>query len=212
MTAQPRPGGEALPELARTGNVDLVIVPAGYDGVSLALQRRLVHEARCPVLLVRSGARAGGVLVAVSPSNACEPALAMAVTEARRRGARLTAVYCRALDDTLPQASVDAHLVLPAPDGTGPPRDLATNRVIVMLESLAVVANLISTYGDPAIEVVRQAGYLDAELVVVSAALYPRRHPSARGSFVEEVAVNAACSVLVVSDGAASASLPDAAA
>ncbi len=165
---------------------------------------RVVRHARGPVLVARRGPRSGKILAVTDLSGPPFPAITTATEEARRRGGALTVLYnVEPALRTIGQEVVSSLVLLFSNDLTAEHRRRgAEARLAGTLERLGVKGDTVVTRGATAAAVLRLAGELPAELVVVvgsSGSTLPGR--VLFGSVIEAIVRFASCSVLVVRRG-----------
>jgi nucleotide-binding universal stress UspA family protein len=159
----------------------------------------VVRHAECPVLVARGRADRGKVVVATDLSLASLPALRVAAEEARRRRARLMAIF--ALE--LPPAELNlGGAVVPAPpeDPRSHPaqRSAAERRLAGFLRQAEVPAEPVVAEGAVAASIIALCEQPGTELAVVGTTGGRRLERVFLGGVAEAVVRRARCSVLTV--------------
>ncbi len=184
--------GAAHEEILRRAaafHADVVVVGA-YGHVTA----RVVHRARCNVLVARTseGPGGGGVVAAAEPAELAPGALGAAAEEAKRRGAPLEVV------DAIGFLDVEAAWVVEmgTPGSHDPDvrmRDLARRRLAASVAAIGVDAECEVLDRPAARSIAHEARSIGADLVVVG-----QRDSFALATLAEKIARTAPCSVLVV--------------
>jgi nucleotide-binding universal stress UspA family protein len=192
-------------ERAEAWGADVIVLGScGTTGVARALlgsvAERVVRFSHGPVLVTRPGPRTGWVLAATDLSDPSWPAVAAAGVEARRRGARVTLVHSL---DTMMQTVWAAGTAVvipfrPSPEARAEAFKTADERLQKALSRTGAEGETAVLEGPPAADIVRLAGELPAELVVVGTAGRTGLRRTLLGSVAEAVVRDAPCSVLVV--------------
>ncbi len=200
-----RPPYAVIVEYADQIKADLVVVGSrGGTGLRLSLlgsvAEAVVRHASCPVLVARPSPVSGRIIVATDLSDPSLPALVAADAEARRRGARLTAVHCLDLPPTL--MAFGAAPLPPAPSQLPDSRAAlvkdADARLRAALQEVGISGAEVAVYQGPAAAAITEhADTSSAELVVVGTHGKTGFVRLLIGSVAESVARHAPCSVLV---------------
>lgn len=191
---------------AERRNIDLLLVGShGRTGVARLLlgnvAEKVVRHAHCPVLVARPRSGTGAVLVATDFSDAAQPAVAMAVQEAKRQGVRIAIIHSIDLSPGLTEGLSFAAGVVPyvAPaEVSSELREAVDGMLANVLQRFGVEGERIVAEGPPAAAIVRTAEHLGANLVVVGTVGRTGLPRLLLGSVAEAVVRSAPCSVLVV--------------
>lgn len=160
---------------------------------------RVVRYASGPVLVAREGEANGRLLVATDFTEGSRPAVEVAASLARSRGAEVTLVHV-----LRPTSSLLSSALMPLGDTWTPPPKSAMDELRAL--GASTLAGLAKTHGfarweqlegEPADAILARAASLDAEMIVMGSR---GRRGLARlvlGSVAEDVIGGARCSVLV---------------
>jgi nucleotide-binding universal stress UspA family protein len=165
---------------------------------------QVIRHAPCPVLVARSSAQPGVVLVATDLADPALPVFSAAAAEAHRRNGHLVAVHCVDVTPLLAEpigATAGAAGHWPVPDAIARARREAQERLAAALERFQVAGESRVAEGSAARTIVALAAEVQAELVVVGTRSRSGLARLMRGSVAEQVARRARCSVLVVPVG-----------
>ena len=190
---------------AEQRSVDLLVIGShGSDGGTRFMlgdvAEKVVRHAHGPVLVARPRPGSGVILVATDFSDASLPAVAAAVEEARRTGARLSIMHTVDLSPGLLAGlelstgvmAYGAPSVLPAEL-----REAVDDMLSGALARLGADGDRIVVEGQPAAAIVHTAAELRADLVVLGTVGRTGLPRLLLGSVAEAVVRNAPCSVLV---------------
>jgi nucleotide-binding universal stress UspA family protein len=197
-----------LVEQAETLGADLVVVGGrGATGLKRLLlgsvASRVVRHAHAAVLIARESPRSGQVLVGTDFSDPSLTAVGAAVSEARRRAAKLTIVHSVGLIGNLVPSMEGLQMVATvSAERRQSLYDAATTRLTEALSRFHAEGNPVVMEGDAAVGITSVAEDLPAELVVVGTAGATGLRRMLLGSVAETVVELAPCSVLVVRPGA----------
>ncbi len=185
---------------AQAFEADLVVVDASSPGGSAEnLVESVIRHAPCAVLAARPSPQTGNVLVASDLLDPALPAVATAVDEAHRRhghillahnvDTRLTGLGWGMLTTLI---GIVSDPLLAEVEGA------AAHRTKDALARFGAEGETILAHGAPAASVLRLAGTLPAELVVIGSPGETSLKSLLFGSVVETIVHWAPCSVLVV--------------
>jgi hypothetical protein len=155
-----------------------------------SISERVVRYANCSVLVARSHRRTDQILAATDLSDASFPAVAAAAEVASRRKASLTILHCA----ESPRAGAKSK---PSVKALGVDADIA-ERLMQLAARKGVKGRLEVCEGEPGEAIVRKAGELEAELIVVGTRGRAGLSRVMFGSVAETVARIASCPVLAV--------------
>jgi nucleotide-binding universal stress UspA family protein len=202
--------GVAYAEIVRRAEAwqaDLLLVGSrGHTGLTRALlgsvAEKVVRYAHCPVLVFRPSRHTGVVLAATDLSDASLPAVAMAVSEARVRGARLMVAHV--VDDWYSvygsSAGVFFGISAPLPPAGAREASLALLRGALdqAVKRFDGEGEVLVLEGKPAAAIARAVEERDVELLVIATHGRTGLSRLLVGSVAEELVRLASCSVLVV--------------
>ncbi len=185
---------------ARRWKSDLIVLSGQrrrfLRGMLGSVTERVVRCAPCPVLVVKSGSGAGGVLAATDLTDPAFPVVHAGAREARRLGLPLTVVHAIPF---VPTGMLRGHAVGSlSPMGRGELRRAFRGQLDRALDTLSVKAAVRVEDGEPADVVARLSEALSATLVVVGTRGRGGFWRLLLGSVAEEIVSAAPCSVLVV--------------
>ncbi len=168
--------------------------------------QKIVRYAHCPVLVARPRPGRGRVLAATDFSDAALPAIAAAAEEARRTGARLTAMHAVDVGVSMAAATSSAFgsaYATVQPDVVASLLVVARTMLQDALARLRVEGDVHVTEGAPAAAIQRAVLDFAPEILVLGTAGRTGLRRVFLGSVAESVVRDAACSVLVVRLGTA---------
>jgi nucleotide-binding universal stress UspA family protein len=192
---------------AEAARADLVVVgnqgASGLARVVLgSVADKVVRHAHCPVLVARPSPRSGAILVATDFSPPSRAALIAADREAARRSGSTRLTVVNSLDLPPDLMGFGFAPLVPAPvglpDARPALREGAQKRLAGELRETGVQASTLVGEGPAALDIVRIAESLPAELVVLGTSGRTGLRRVILGSVAEAVVRRAPCSVLVV--------------
>ncbi|WP_182113791.1 universal stress protein [Actinotalea sp. JY-7876] len=183
--------------LERSRDAALLVVPAG-EGAGAWLAYRLAASARCPVALVPARRPSGvrSVVVGVDGSPDGRAALAFALAEAVRSGARLEVLRAWDAPTVPPAAILPTHGLA---DALRESEVVALREMLAPFEGAGVPLSRRLVRGRPARALLEAAR--DAQLLVVGAHGDEGLDGAALGSVSHEVVLHAPCPVVVAHAG-----------
>jgi nucleotide-binding universal stress UspA family protein len=185
---------------AQSFEADLVVADAAEPGApGSALVESLVRHAPCAVLAARPSPRTGNVLVASDLLDPSLPAVAAAVDEANRRHGSILLVHNVDTRFSGPGWGILTTLIGIVSDGlVAEVQGAARSRTAAALARFGAKGETVLAHGAAAASVLRLAGTLPAELVVIGSPGESSLRAVLFGSVVETIVHWAPCSVLVV--------------
>jgi len=154
-----------------------------------SISERVVRYANCSVLVARSHRRTDHILAATDLSDASFPAVAAAAEVAARRKASLTILHCAESPKAGAKSKPSAKLGIDAG---------IADRLKQLAARKGAKGHLEVCEGEPGEAIVRKAGELEAELIVVGTRGRAGLSRIMFGSVAETVARIASCPVLAV--------------
>ena len=185
---------------AQAFGADLVVVDAAEpEARNGRFVESVVRHAPCAVLAARPSPRTGNVLVASDLLDPALPAVATAVDEARRRHGNILLVHNVDTRFAGPGWGILTTLIGIVSDGlVAEVQSAARSRTTEALERFGAEGEVVLAHGAPGASVLRLAGKLPAELVVIGSPGESSLRTVLFGSVVETIVHWAPCSVLVV--------------
>ncbi len=185
---------------AQAFGADLVVVDAASPGGSGGdLVESVIRHAPCAVLAARPSPRSGNVLVTSDLLDPALPAVATAVDEAQRRHGHILLVHdVDTRFSGLGWGILTTLIGIVSNDLLAGVEDAARDRMADALAHFGARGETILAHGAPAASVLRLAGSLPAELVVIGSPGETSLKSLLFGSVVETIVHWAPCAVLVV--------------
>lgn len=185
---------------------DLVVVgshgtTSAADALLGSVTNKVIRYAHCPVLIVRPGERAGGIVAGTDFSDPALPALRAAADEARRTGQPLTLVH--SLDIVwsavaYPAMAFGGAAINLSSEQMQELEKTAEERLAAALKQLDVRGQTRVTQGPAGNALIDIASLLQASVIVVGTVGRTGLRRALLGSVSETVASAAPCSVLIV--------------
>ena len=194
----------SIVEHAERAGADLIVVgDRGSSGLARMLlgsvAERVLRYAHAPVLIARAAAKSGQVLVATDLSDPSLPAVVAAARDARRMGAKLTAMHCiESVSMAIGPEYGPAWAPLLPNDALRGARESALARLAEMFQRLKLDADQRVVEGSPAATILSTAEELGAELIVLGTRGRTGLQRVLLGSVAESVVRHSSCSVLAV--------------
>ncbi len=194
----------AIAEKAEALAVDLVVIGAHGSGRVVgallgSVASSVIRHAHAAVLVARPSPASGCVLAATDFSDPALPAVSTGASIARHLGGQLTVLHCA----EEPTAWIDpaGAGALPYPAWTEELRasleQEAATRLRLAMESTGAIGTARVGFGPAGPEIVRVAGALPAQVVVVGTVGRSGLRGLLLGNVAESVVRNAPCSVFV---------------
>jgi nucleotide-binding universal stress UspA family protein len=191
----------AITQLARSSTAGLVILGSCGAGLSRLLlggvAEKVTRLAPCPVLVVRPRTGSGCIVAGTDFSDPSLPALETACREAARVGGSVTFVHSIELPVSPTDFLVAGASLPPATDVSGLEAD-ALGRLREILAAHGTAGQCRVVFEPAASALVREAGSVRADLVVVGTHGRTGIGHALLGSVAEAVVRTAPCSVMVV--------------